>query len=554
MEKQTSEDKDLPDGVKLESMLMKLTTDESPNPQNNVQLHVHPDTTGQHVSNTLELDEETTCKEQNELDSTVKSDADGESPTKNSETKEVNKADEGFKGFPDVIPTWERRRLPPCPLYIQTRKEDDKELRMEEPTEAGAALLHNSQKESPPFHLPKSSERDEKELKDEARGCGAVTKLTRQKPLNVTNRTGRSVSDPEGPHLIQKPKESRRLSAPSLSNLDEYEDIAIERSTKDSGNFSSPKGRKDSGKGESFGVWEHEMSKTQTIGRINKLKTITQKMVGMLKEKPNRVCTDSKSSQDSVEEPQSLSSVEMEVEERVSPPPLPPKRGIYVHFKRTFTLRDFKLNLEPINLMEEIFTEEEWLPYLPSKTSPPQKDAMPENVLRPDKDAELHVPQMTAEQNQTENSTDNHSDVKRDIINKTDETVSHPKNKIKDNSHLHVREAEPNAKIFAIPKALLTNAAQQQRPCRISCEPKNSDDVYDCMGIFMIPKCDFLLTGRRSLDVFLDFSTVKSSELLDSSALKSRIYLSKKRHHRPPKKYRKKKAQRINSKFYEIPS
>lgn len=161
-------------------------------------------------------------------------------------------------------------------------------------------------------------------------------------------------------------------------------------------------------------------------------------------------------------------------------------------FKRTFTLKDFELNHEPINLMDEIFTEEEWLPYLPSKTSPPRKDTTPD-VLHPDEDAELHVPLMKSERNQTKTSTGNHSDVIRD------ETVS--PNERKDNRHLLERDGA-NGTIFAIPKALLTNAAQQQRPRRTS-----RDDVCDRM--FMIPKYDFLLTGRRSLDVFLDFSSVE---------------------------------------------
>ncbi|KAI7810423.1 uncharacterized protein si:dkey-9i23.6 [Triplophysa rosa] len=559
MERQISENNDLPDDVKLESMLMNLTINESPK----THLHVHPDTTSQNVSSSLELEEETTCEEQNELDSTVRSDVD-EEITKKSETKDINKADEDFKGFPDVVPTLERR-LPP--LYIQTRKKDDKELRMEEPMEAGAALLHNSQKESPSqrsctstFYLPKSSKRDDvsqTELKDEA--CGSVTKLTRQRHVNVTGRSRRSASDPEGPCLIQKPKEPRPLSAPSVSNLNEYED-PIEGSIKDSGNLikgSSPTGRKDSCIEESFGEWEHDMSKLQNKGMKNKVKTFTQKMVGMLKEKPNRVHIGSKSSQDSVEEEaQSLSSMEMEVEEPLSPPPLPPKRGRYVHLKRMFTLRDFELNLEPINLMEEVFTGEEWLPYLPSKTSSPQKDAgkqaMPDDVVHPDKNTELH--QMTTEQNQTEDGNEKQSDVKQDIINEDDETISELDNKRKENRHLPEREIEPNAHIFAIPKALLSNAAKQQRQRRISSETNNSDDVYDCMGTFVIPKYDFLLMERRSLDVYLDFSTVKALELLDNSALKSRIRLSKKRPHRPPKKYRKEKAQRLNSKFYEIPS
>ncbi|KAA0722123.1 hypothetical protein E1301_Tti009129 [Triplophysa tibetana] len=566
MERQISENNDLQDDVKLELMLMNLTTNESAK----THLHVHPDTTSPNVSNSLKLEEETTSEEQNELDSTVRSDVDEES-TKRSEAKEVNNADESFKGFPDVVPTWERR-LPPSPLYIQTRKNDDIELRKEEPMQAGGALSHNSQKESlsqlssaSTFYLPNSLDRDDvsqTELKDEACGNSSVHKLTRQRHVHVTKRSGRSASDPDGPRLIQNSEEHRPKSAPSVSNLNEYEENPIERSIKDSGNLikgSSPRGRKDSCNEESFEERENDMSKIQNNGIKNKFKTITQKVVGMLKEKPNRVRIGSKSSQDSVEEEaQSLSSMKMEVEEPLSPPPLPPKKGRYVHLKRMFTLRDFELNLEPINLMEEVFTGEEWLPYLPSKTSSPQRDAgkqaIPDDVVHPDKDTELHVPQMKTEQNQTEDGNENLSDVKQDIINENDETISELDNKRKDNRHLLEIEVLTNAHIFAIPKALLSNAAQKQRPGRISSETNNSKNVYECMDTFLIPKNDFLLMERRSLDVYLDFSAVKSLELLDNSALKSRIHLSKKRHHRPPNKYIKEKAKMMYSKFYEIPS
>lgn len=279
---------DLPDDVQLESMLMNLTTNESPKP-----LQLHPDATVQNVSNSLELEEETISKEQNNLDSTVRLDSYGESPTQNSETEKVKKANEGFKGFPDVIPTWERKKLPPSPLNFQTRKEDEKELKMEEPMEARAAVQKNPSQSSRTsiFYLPMSSESDDvsqTHLIDEACGSGSVTKLTRQRPVNVRSRTERSASDPEGPRLTQKPKEPRPLSAPSVSNLNECEENLIETS--------SSKGRRDSG------VWENDTSKTQNKGTKNKVKTFTQKMVERLKEKPSRVHIGSKSSQDSVEE------------------------------------------------------------------------------------------------------------------------------------------------------------------------------------------------------------------------------------------------------------
>nr|XP_055060883.1 uncharacterized protein si:dkey-9i23.6 isoform X1 [Misgurnus anguillicaudatus]XP_055060884.1 uncharacterized protein si:dkey-9i23.6 isoform X1 [Misgurnus anguillicaudatus] len=483
----------------------------------------------------LEIEEEITCKGQNE-DSDVRANAVGEPQTKTLET------DEAVLNFPK----WERKTLlSPITMSIKTLSEDDKMLGTEEPTEIGAALY--CQMESParqshasPFHLSTSSERhdfSQTELKNE--GCdnqpkllwcdGAAMQSTYQIHDNANNRTARSISDP----VVRKPKEQRPLSAPTIS------EFATKNFT---GNASPQKGWKDSGNEESFGELDNENGmRSKGMGMKSKLKTLTLKLMEMLKENRSREHNDSKNSQDCVEEEiESVNSMEVELEAS-SPPSLPPKKGRYVRLERTFTLKDFKLDLEPINLMDEIFTGEEWLPFLPSKTSQTDQDAGDMN--RPEEYAQIHVSQPTTKQNQPE---DNRLD-KKQHINNTEETISELDSVTKVNNNIYAKEVGSDGDIIAIPKALLINPAKQQGVCGIF----QSGDVFDCRGKYVIPKQDFMLMKRKSEDVSFDFSAVQSSGLLDNSALKSRIRLSKKRPHRPPKKHRKLKP---DFKFYKIPS
>lgn len=151
--------------------------------------------------------------------------------------------------------------------------------------------------------------------------------------------------------------------------------------------------------------------------------------------------------------------------------------------------------------MEEIFTGNEWLNYLPSKTSPVEKDTsdqpMTNDVLQTEKDAQLNIPLLTPQQDQSEdikNSQDDVSDAQQDNVAKV-------------NSDLHLRQ-DPNT--FAIPKALLTTNAIKQMASGIDCKSKKSDDIYDCLDMYIIPKNDFPLMKRKSSDAPpMDFSAVK---------------------------------------------
>ncbi|XP_051557866.1 uncharacterized protein si:dkey-9i23.6 [Myxocyprinus asiaticus] len=569
----------------LQAMLMKLSTDKNVHHQkkHNVQSHAHPDTVSESVSqHSLELEGELTNKDATDSDCSVRPDGDEERPTR-SETEHVNEPVEEFRGFPEMIPKWERRAFLAISLSEETEEDEpsledreNKELDMDEDM-AGAALMLNSQSEAPskqscesPFQLSMSSERDDlaqMEVKDalteEAcicppkQGSGTSSILTNQTPVNNTSRTARSASEP----VAHKPKEDRPLSAPSISYRQEYEDsggFANDMSMNNTRKLDKAKrifGLEDSCMEEGFGVVEHEnsVSKMQMKGKKNKMKYLAQKLMARLKEKHNKEHTGSKSINDS-EEAQSLSSMETEVEEAVSPPPVPPKKGKYVFLERTFTLKDFKLNLEPIDLMEEIFIGEEWLKYLPSKATLPQKDTgeqsiseFPDNVLHPDMDTQVHKSLLTTEQDLSEDRQYNQSDTDQDNI-----SITQLDNVSKVNRHLHVIPVEPNANIFAIPKALLTNSVNNQRTSGLVCESYNSDVINNCVGVYMIPKHDFRLLDRKSQNVPLDFSTVKSLGLLDNSALKGRIRLSKKRPHRPPKRNKNVKTEKTNTKFYKI--
>ncbi|XP_016089524.1 uncharacterized protein, partial [Sinocyclocheilus grahami] len=501
-------------------------------------------------------------------DSTVRSDDDDEEqPTRSSEKEDGNKAVEEVKELPDAFPKWERKSLLPASLSIETQVaklscqpreseslEDKKSKEMEEHV-AGAALLPNNQSQETSGHTSYLSVSSDKvgsaqvglkhEPLDEA--CGGPSKpvsmdtsrvLSHQTAVNVTGKTTRSASDP----VTCKPKEERPLSAPSISNLREYEkyeDFANAMPAKSFSKAAKILGQEYSGM--SIGNVEHDnsLTKTQKKGVKNKMKNLTQKLMEKLKDKHDCVNTGSKSTQDSLEE--EAQNVEAEAQE--IPPPLPPKMGKYVFLDRRFTLKDFKLNLEPINLMEEIFTGSEWLSYLPIKESPAEKDtsdqSMTNDVLQPEKDIQLEVPLPTPEEDQSEDIKDNQ------------DSASRPQedNVAKVNSGLDVKQVEWDANIFSIPKALLTNNAIQQR----ACESNKSDDTYDCVDMYIIPKNDFPLMKRKASDAPLDFSAVKSFELLNNSALKSRIRLSKKRQHRPPKKHKKVKTETLSAIFYKIP-
>ncbi|XP_026106716.1 uncharacterized protein LOC113078609 [Carassius auratus] len=575
MEEQTAKS-DVRNGLRndiprLQSMLAKLNLKHKHPKTDNVKLN--PDTACKSMFYHYLETEEGIQNEEDRKDSTVGSDEDEEQPTRSSETEDGNEAVEKVKELPDAFPKWERKSLFPVSLSIETqvaklshqRKEsellEDKKSKEMEKHVDGASLLPNNQSQETSedtSYLSVSSDKVDSaqvRLKQEPLDepcCGSSKQyvsmdtsrvLTHQTAVNVTSKTTRSTSDPvtqESSKSFNPVKEERPLSAPSISNLweyEKYEDFANAMPAESFSKAAKILGQVHSGM--SIGNVEHDnsLTKTQKKGVKNKMKILTKKLMEKLKDKNYCEHNGRGSTQDSMEEGQNLNSLEVEVEAQDIPPPLPPKMGKYVFLERRFTLKDFKLNLEPINLMEEIFTGSEWLSYLPIKESPIEKDTsdqsqmiMTNDVLQPEKDIQLDVPPPIAEQDQSE-------DMKtREVDQSEDMKVNQENSVAKLNSDFDVKQVELDANIFAIPKALLTNNARK----KITCESNKSDDVNNSVNMYIIPKNDLPLMKRKASDP-LDLSTVKSFELLDNSALKSRIRLSKKRHHRPPKKQKKKK-------------
>ncbi|KAI2668310.1 hypothetical protein H4Q32_005003 [Labeo rohita] len=549
----------------LQSMLAKLSLKHKHPKTDNVKLH--SDKACKNLNGFVQSEESIT-NEEDRKDGTVIADGDEEQPARSSETEDGNEAVE-------EVPRWERRDFHPVSSLVETKmaelsrwqSESEDKQNKETWTEehvAGAALLPNNPSQETSAHtsyLCVSSDKAdsaqvefEQELLDEA--CGGPSKpvsmdtsrvLTHQ-TVNLTSKTTRSASDPVS---HPPPKEERPLSAPSILNLQEYEKYQAFANAMPAKSFSKAAkiwGQEDLGMSTGDVENDSSLTKTQKKGVKNKMKILTQKLIERLKEKRYFEHTGSKSTQDTVEEKgQNMNSMEMEAEDSEIPPPLPPKKGKYVVLDRRFTLRDFKLDLEPINLMEEIFTGSEWLSYLPSKETPTENDtsdqSMTNEVLHPEKHIQINDPLPKLEEEQSEDVKDNQ------------DSVSNPQedsNVAKTNSDLDVKQAEPDANVFAIPKALLTNNAIKQK-AGTDCELNKSDDIYDRVDLYIIPKKDFPAKKRKASDAPLDFSAVKSFELLDNSALKSRIRLSKKRHHRPPKKHRKVKLEMSNTIFYKIP-
>ncbi|TRY89963.1 hypothetical protein DNTS_001684, partial [Danionella cerebrum] len=292
-----------------------------------------------------------------------------------------------------------------------------------------------------------------------------------------TGRKIRSASEP----TCYKPKTERPLSAPNFRNSFELESCSTLH--KNLGKAAAFFGRLKSGT---------TVEKSQKKENKNKDKDSAKKFVDKRKEKQDGEHTANRSEDDSVEE------------EPIQ-----------------YTLRDFTLNLEPIDLMKEIFTGSEWQRYLPGKSSSDEEDSsdqlIPNDVIQPKDENQPNAPLPEPE---PEPEPEESEETAEDVLQ--DNTV---------NSHPHI-EQKLNGSIFAIPKRLPMNNA-------------TSDDIYDCVGLYILPKNHDPLLAMQSKDFpLLDFSTMKPIELLDNSALKNRIRLSKKRPHRPPKKH--KKASRRN--------
>ncbi|XP_066535122.1 uncharacterized protein si:dkey-9i23.6 [Hoplias malabaricus] len=289
---------------------------------------------------------------------------------------------------------------------------------------------------------------------------------------------------------------------------------------------------------------DNSCSKTQ---KKIKRKNIAQKLIARLKKGIDQKSSSSSHCEEN--ESQSVTSNEEEqspVRFQSSPSFSPSENSsnmASITFERTFTLRSFSFNLEPINLLEEVLTGDEWERFLPVKENILQAEtdsqSESERSCQPD---EVQSHNVVINQEGSESTEQSQSDI---------EQIKHSDLPVEKVSQLQQRQGKSNSIVFAIPKALITNGAVKQRKSEVPLnEPSNGDDIYDFMEVYMFPKHD-IPSKTTGMDPPLDISAVKSLGLLDNSALKSRIHLSKKRKHRPPKKKTKGKSDVIdNSKFY----
>ncbi|KAI4881226.1 hypothetical protein NFI96_033464 [Prochilodus magdalenae] len=213
----------------------------------------------------------------------------------------------------------------------------------------------------------------------------------------------------------------------------------------------------------------------------------------------------------------------------------------FLQILRAFTLRDFKLNLEPINLLEEVFSGEEWARFLPDKESLSEADinSQPQPEISKQLDEVLYQ-NLDTKQDISKNKDQSQPDIGQISDIPSDKVIP-----------LRQRQGQSDSIIFAVPKALISNGAVKQRKSEVpQHDLSDEEDVYDFVEVYMLPKEDPLHMSKAK-DLPLDLSAVKSLGMLDNSALKSRIHLSKKRKHRPPKKRKKEKSKATpKSKFY----
>ncbi|XP_058237837.1 uncharacterized protein si:dkey-9i23.6 isoform X1 [Hemibagrus wyckioides] len=211
--------------------------------------------------------------------------------------------------------------------------------------------------------------------------------------------------------------------------------------------------------------------------------------------------------------------------ENAEPPPLPPKQRnlnrMHVQLQRTFTLKDFKLDLEPINLLEEICTGEEWAKFLPVKDSPPETDAKAYSQTEDSHDSNDDIGSQNAVMKPDLSADKEQSEIPSRPASITDSQVDRV---------IQVRDETSDAALLKTPVRHIIE------PQRISDEPEYEQfkgDENDLVVRYAYDKNDL------KKDTPLDLSVVKPSRVLDNSALKSRIQLSKKRKHRPPGKRKK---------------
>ncbi|XP_063075714.1 uncharacterized protein si:dkey-9i23.6 [Engraulis encrasicolus] len=211
--------------------------------------------------------------------------------------------------------------------------------------------------------------------------------------------------------------------------------------------------------------------------------------------------------------------------------------------QRTFTLRDFQLDLGSMSLMEDIFKGEEWSKYLPVRECP-----LLEEETDRSENGSLHSfddnQQPATDKMNYDSKSNCHSGSARSGTENSDDQEKKTTEGDQEDSGV-----ETSPYIYAIPKEELANPSKEKTS--LSSQQEDSGDVYDYVE-YMFPMPANWKQHKTTLNnTPLDFSVIKPPELLDNSMLRSRISLAKKRKHRP---IGKKKREKTSSTFYKVPS
>ncbi|XP_060728946.1 uncharacterized protein si:dkey-9i23.6 [Tachysurus vachellii] len=200
--------------------------------------------------------------------------------------------------------------------------------------------------------------------------------------------------------------------------------------------------------------------------------------------------------------------------EKAEPPPLPSKQRninrMPVQLQRTLTFNDFKFDLGSMDLLEEICIGEEWAKFLPVKDSPLETDAKDYSQTEDSHDSDDDIGSQNAVM-KSEAGDREQSEITPSPASITDSQVDRV---------IQVRDETSDSPISALPKTPIRHVTGPQR---ISDQPKYEpfkDDENDLVVTYVYDK------NCLMKDMPLDLSVVKSSGVLDNSALKSRIQLS----------------------------
>ncbi|XP_007256173.3 titin homolog isoform X1 [Astyanax mexicanus] len=486
---------------------------------------------------------ESTFEEQNNLDTTAKADS--------AESTDRNAADEDSETFtlesqlhkssPVIYSRVERRKrasdlltkeVEEDPSSNKSQPELEKvteESELKEDISGSSSPLNESQpiKRLASFNRERKTEDPEPSNKDIHASKQSLGTISSKALENPNCKETRSASDP-----VKMSKRNNR----TLSDPGRHYRADMDQLTTDLEQVNSTTQQMTVIKAESPGT--PETTEGDSLKVKKKKKNIAQKLKAKFREKSSH---DKSRGTSSFYCDEDITQSDISIEEAESPTPKEENSTkMKLMLNRTCTLRDFKLNLEPISLMDELFTGDEWTKFLPVK--------------------EKQIQEETTDQSQTESSCQSNETQSDNSVIIQNHQPSEDKNQsqseadqtsVSDRALDEVREVQPrptpNKPIYAVHKSLISNGAVKQKKCELpQYEHSTDDDVYDFVEVYMLPKNNAVVK-----DLPLDLPDIESIGVLDNSALKNRINLNKNRKHRPPKKKKKETSDmRRTSTFY----